>query len=171
MKKRPGLRMKHSGTVKQVGRRTHRKQANMRMMIGRISQEFSSPWCSTRVVSMAIIVWGNVQNRKLHKTALEDSSSWRRCLTSIFHKCLERWASLNKACLDALSAVDQLDQQIMLICHRPVGTIEKWHPRPFRCHQRSDHESGCQSGRPGGIEWKNGRGMASLEMIDLLFWG
>lgn len=30
--------MKHSGTVKQVGRRTHRKQANMRMIIGRIPQ-------------------------------------------------------------------------------------------------------------------------------------
>lgn len=35
-------------------------------------------------------------------------------MTSIFHKCLERWASLNKACLDALSAVDRLDQQLML---------------------------------------------------------
>ena len=38
LKKRPRLRMKRSGTVKQVGRRTHRKQANMRMIIGRISQ-------------------------------------------------------------------------------------------------------------------------------------
>lgn len=93
-------------------------------------------------------------------------------MTSIFHKCLERWASLNKACLDALSAVDQLDQQIMLPGMSQAGWTNS-NDIQGRFDAISDQimNLDVKVGDQVELNGKHGRGMASLEMSGSFFLG